>query len=688
MIEILLNREIPKRAELVRLAGRVLFLTEDPGLIRRQLGGYDLPFDPTAELGSALHPRLRDDISTDEITPAYICYYFDETLGDFPYLGLKAGEEFPFTRGSVRKGGFVASVSGKRRGKGSSREQSPYAEMVAGIGLVIAESIERIYRENCQNLGVLTSTDFGLIERVRAGEEIPLEEFTREEGEITRGIIEYGGLFNYNVARLQGKVHVPEVATPQRRMTLAEKIFARAWVSDARSRSVGVAAVKPGDEGFVRTDIRFSHEYVTPMAAIFFEQLVGVDEPVNDPSSVLFFRDHLTFLDQVMRPEHIEMGLLDVANQLEAKQRTFAAAKGIKLYGQLETRLNLHGALTSAGSEAICHSKILESHALPGQVIIGSDSHTPHAGAVGCVAFGVGTTAIFNSWITKDVRVSVPRSFKVLISGSKPENVTAKDFMLELLRHPWVRSGQAIGQIVEYAGEAVQQLSVDERATMTNMAAEVGAFTGIIAPDERTVEYLVNQRAMRADDARRLCAGLVSDEGADYSRVIEIEAASVRPMIALPGDPGNGLNIDELEGEVRIDIAYAGSCTAGKREDMDMYARVFAAALERGEHVAGGVRCYIQCGSQDVFRYCQQRGYDDIFASVGAIFIEPSCGACINAGPGVSRDRAEVTISAINRNFPGRSGPGQLYLASPYTVAASAIAGCIVEWQPDSTIAV
>jgi 3-isopropylmalate/(R)-2-methylmalate dehydratase large subunit len=377
-----------------------------------------------------------------------------------------------------------------------------------------------------------------------------------------------------------------------------------------------------------------------------------------------------------------------VANQLEAKQRTFAAAKGIKLYGQLETRLNLHGALTSAGSEAICHSKILESHALPGQVIIGSDSHTPHAGAVGCVAFGVGTTAIFNSWITKDVRVSVPRSFKVLISGSKPENVTAKDFMLELLRHPWVRSGQAIGQIVEYAGEAVQQLSVDERATMTNMAAEVGAFTGIIAPDERTVEYLVNQRAMRADDARRLCAGLVSDEGADYSRVIEIEAASVRPMIALPGDPGNGLNIDELEGEVRIDIAYAGSCTAGKREDMDMYARVFAAALERGEHVAGGVRCYIQCGSQDVFRYCQQRGYDDIFASVGAIFIEPSCGACINAGPGVSRDRAEVTISAINRNFPGRSGPGQLYLASPYTVAASAIAGCIVEWQPDSTIAV
>ena len=149
------------------------------------------------------------------------------------------------------------------------------------------------------------------------------------------------------------------------------------------------------------------------------------------------------------------MGLLDVANQLEKTQREFAAAKGIKLYGQLEQRLNLHGAVSAAGSEAICHSKILEAHALPGHIIIGSDSHTPHAGAVGCVAFGVGTTAIFNSWITKDVRVEVPRSFKVIVRGDKPDNVTAKDFMLEILRHPYIKDGRAIGQIIEYAGEAV-----------------------------------------------------------------------------------------------------------------------------------------------------------------------------------------------------------------------------------------
>ncbi|MBC7790008.1 MAG: 3-isopropylmalate dehydratase [Anaerolineae bacterium] len=679
MIASLLSRSVNTLPNRVRLDGRVLFLTEEASLIRRQLAGEDLQFDPAAPVGSPLRPSLRDNISTDEITPAYICYYFDETLGDFPYLGLKASDEFPIERGSVRKGGFVCSVSGKRRGKGSSREQSPYAELMAGIKLVIAENIERIYRENCQNLGVLTSTDFSLIERVREGEEIPLSVFTEDEGGISRGIIEHGGLFNYNVARLQGKALVPAVDTPPRPMTIAEKIFARHWVTDATAGESGVGAVRPGDQGFVRTDIRFSHEYVTPMAAIFFDELVGRNEPVNDPSSILFFRDHLTFLDQVMRPEHIEMGLLDVANQLEAKQRAFAADKGIKLYGELEKRANIHGALVSQGSEAICHSKILEAHALPGQVIIGSDSHTPHAGAVGCVAFGVGTTAIFNSWITKDVRVEVPKSFKVNVRGQKPSNVTAKDFMLEMLRHPYIKNGDAIGQIVEYAGDAVSGLSVDERATMTNMAAEVGAFTGIIAPDERTVEYLVAQRGMSVKEARALCDGLFSDPGADYVKVIDIDASALRPMVALPGDPGNGMYVDELEHEVAVDIAYAGSCTAGKKEDMDMYASVFREAAELDRKVA--VRTYIQCGSRDVYQYCKERGYDEIFQRVGATFIEPSCGACINAGPGVSRTREEVTISAINRNFPGRSGPGQLYLASPYTVAASALAGRIVEWK-------
>ncbi len=667
MMERLRARPVAKLPAMVRLHGRVLLLAEDAELVRRQLNGEDLPWAPGI--------KLRDNISTDEITPAYICYYYDETLGDFPYLGLKCGEEFPITRGTVKAGGFVASASGQRRGKGSSREQSPYAEMCAGIKLVLAENIERIYKENCQNLGILTSTDFGLIAKVGRGEPIPLAAFTAGEGEITRGIIEYGGLFNYNVARLQGAVTLSPPTTIARPMTLGEKILARRWVVDAAAGKVGVPAVKPGDEGFVLTDIRFSHEYVTPMAAIFFEQLVGPDEKVNDPGSVLLFRDHLTFLADAMTPERVKEGLLDVALQLEKKQRAFAEKQGIKLYGEL--RLGHHG------SEAICHSKILESHALPGQVIIGSDSHTPHAGAVGCVAFGVGTTAIFNSWITKDVRVTVPETVKVVVSGKKPDNVTAKDFMLEILRHPYVKTGKAIGKLVEYCGDAVEALSVDERATMTNMTAEVGGFTGYVAPDARTVEYLMAYRGMSRADAERSIHGLVSDPGAEYCEVIEVDAATLRPMIALPGDPGNGIYVDEAPERIKVDIAYAGSCTAGKKEDMDMYAAVLSEAAARGARVAPGVRFFIQSGSQDVKRYCEEKGYLEVFKKVGATFLEPSCGACINAGPGVSTTRDEVTISAINRNFPGRSGPGRLYLANPYTVAASAISGYITEWAGD-----
>ena len=609
-------RQIARRREHFRLEGKVLFLVDDAELMERQLAGEEL---------DAPGP-LRDDISTDEITPASICYYHDRTLGQFVYLGLRSGGRFPVTRGAVARGGFAASVAGRRRGKGSSREASPYAELAAGIRVVFAESFERIYRENCENLGLLTSTDFDLLARLRRGETVHVSEFTGHRDEIGRKIIEYGGLGSYNLA-------------PK---TIAEKIIDRHW-----SR-----------EGFVRADLRFSHEYVTPMAAGIFYEHFGRDARVKDPASVLCFRDHLTFLDQTS----IDPELLGVAMSLEKAQREFAAEQGIRLYGEV----------SRGGSEAICHSKILEDHALPGQIIVGSDSHTPHAGALGCLAFGIGTTAIANAWYTGDVRVAVPPIARVIIRGPTPANITAKDAMLELLRHPWVRSGGAIGTIIEYTGDAVQAWSIDERATLTNMAAEVGAFSGVVAPDEVTRDFLVARRGLSREAARALCDGWASDAGVEYAMTVDIDASAMRPMVALPGDPGNGRRVDEI-GDVAIDIAYAGSCTAGKRADMDMYARVLA-----GKRVANSVRCYIQCGSQSVYAYCVERGYDRVFEDAGATLIAPSCGACINAGPGVSRRADEVTISAINRNFPGRSGPGQLYLASPYTVAASAIAGRIV----------
>ena len=581
----------------------------------------------------------------------------------------------PIGRGEVKRGGFVCAVSGKRRGKGSSREQSPYAEMCAGIRVVIAENIERIYKQNCQNLGVLTSTDFSLIDRIRAGEEIALSQFTAGEDEITRQVIEYGGLFPFNVARMQKLVFLPPVKTAKHPMTLAEKIFAQHMINERGE--VGVPWVKPGDTGFAQADLRFSHEYVTPMAAIFFERYVGKDAKVNNASSIIFFRDHLTFLDEVISEEKKKLGLLDLATQLKLKQQDFAAKQGIKLHGELKDR---------KGSEGICHSIVLESYALPGQLNIGSDSHTPHVGAIGCVAFGIGTTDVFNAWITKDVRVKVPESVKIVIRGKRHTNATAKDFILKILSLDYVRSGKALAKVMEYAGEAIEELSVDERATMTNMAAEIGGFTGIVAPDKKAVDFLIERRGMDRKKAEAMIAGLYSDSDAQFAHVIDLDAAEITPMVATPGDPGNGKYVRDLNTPVPIEIAYGGTCTAGKNEDMDMYAAVLAEALKQGKRVADSVKFYIQFGSQETREYCLRKGYLDVFQKAGAIVIEPSCGACINAGPGVSTRPDQVVISAQNRNFPGRSGPGQMYLASPLTVAASAVAGYIVEYEPSEVL--
>ena len=324
---------------------------------------------------------------------------------------------------------------------------------------------------------------------------------------------------------------------------------------------------------------------------------------------------------------------------------------------------------------------MLETYALPGQVNVGSDSHTPHVGAMGCMAFGIGTTDVFNSWFTKDIRVRVPESVKVVVRGQAQANVTAKDFILKILALDYVRWGKALAKVIEYAGDAIEELSVDERATMTNMAAEIGGFTGIVAPDEKVVEFLMERRGHEARRGGEADRGLYSDPQAEYAEVIELDADEIYPMVATPGDPGNGKYVRDLNTPVPVEIAYGGTCTAGKNEDMDMYARVLADAVKQGKRVAESVKFYIQFGSQETREYCVRHGYLEVFEKAGARVIEPSCGACINAGPGVSTRPEQVVISAQNRNFPGRSGPGQMYLATPLTVAASAVAGYIVEYE-------
>src|ERR1044071_2344282 len=272
-----------KRPERLKFEGRVLYLTEDVSLVRRQLeGGEDFEYEP----GRA----LMNNISTDEITPGWVCFYYDETLGEYVYVGMREGA---VKKDEVKSGGFAVVVSGLSKGCGSSRETAPYAEKWAGIQLVIAQSIEKIYGQNSQNIGLLTSTDFDLIDRIRRGEEIALDEFTKGLDPISQDIVEYGGLFNYNKARLAGEVSPPPLSEsrpvgiaggpreqdargPQagmpalqlRPMNIVEKIIARH--SFVKAGTIGVESVKPGDALFAVADVRFSHEYVTPMAASLF----------------------------------------------------------------------------------------------------------------------------------------------------------------------------------------------------------------------------------------------------------------------------------------------------------------------------------------------------------------------------------------------------------------------------------
>jgi 3-isopropylmalate/(R)-2-methylmalate dehydratase large subunit len=647
-------QKIAKRPDRIRFGGRILFLTDDTSLIRRQLeAGEDLPYDPTRP--------LMNNISTDEITPGWVCFYYDETLGRYVYVGMR---EQAVAKDEVKEGGFAVVVSGLSKGCGSSRETAPYAEKWAGIELVIAQTIEKIYGQNSQNIGLLTSTDFGLIERIRRGEEIPLEEFTRGLDPISKSIVEYGGLFNYNKARLAGEVSPPAIETQERPMNIVEKIIARhAFVTAGQ---VGTLAVKPGDALFAVADVRFSHEYVTPMAESLFKQSLGEAARVTEPQSVYAFRDHLTFLGRVMSQKHREMGLLERADGLATTQASFTEEQGIRLYGES----------AEGGSEAICHNAVVEDIALPGQIVIGTDSHTCMAGVLGCFAFGVGSTDMANAWYTKDIRIRVPETVRFVLKGQKRADVTAKDVMLYILATDYMKQGKGIGQVLEFAGDGLRDWPMDERATLTNMAVEAGGTTGIIEPDEVTLDYIVRTRGLDAEEVR---AGfLKSDADAEYAATFEIDLGEIQPMVATPGDPRNGVAIESLASEVRIDAAYGGSCTGGKMADMDMYAAVLKSALAQGKRVAPGVHLYLQFGSQKIKQYARERGYIEIFEEAGAELIDPSCGACINAGPGASKSPDTVTVSAQNRNFPGRSGPGQVYLASPYVVAASAIAGHIV----------
>jgi 3-isopropylmalate/(R)-2-methylmalate dehydratase large subunit len=651
--------------------GPVLALVRDPARLREALAGG--PND--AEPG-----ELLADVSTDEIAPAWASYFFDERLGRDCLTGLRERTVAP---GAVAAGGFEVLVAGENFGCGSSRETAPFALKAAGLRLIVAASFARIFRQNADNIGLYTSTDFALLTRLRRGESVALEELRAGRNPLDADVLASGGLLAHGKARLQGAIPRSRSFRGQRALTLVEKIVAAHTVADASRDTVGVESVAPGDGVFVRADWRFSHEYVTPMAESLLCAALGDGVRVSEPDSVLLFRDHLTLAKELFAGDLRRLPLLEQTERLARAQADFAERQGIRLFGEVVEDGR------ARGSHAICHEEILENVALPGEIVVGTDSHTSTAGAVGCLAFGVGSTDMAAAWVTRDARFVVPESVRVVIHGTLAPGCCAKDAMLTLLGTPFVRGGGMVGRAIEFTGPGLETLSLDERATLANMSVETGALTGIVPADARLARELAELRSL--DPSAVVARAMASDPGADYAAEVRLDLDAVVPMVALPGDPKNAIPLAELAaangGAVRIDIAYGGSCTGSKRADLDFYAAVLGPASSAGRRVADGVQLFIQAGSVRVRRHASERGYLELFEAVGARVLDPACGACINAGPGASTDPNQVTVSAASRNFPGRSGPGRVYLASPLVVAASALAGTITAPSPSGAFA-
>ena len=639
---------------------RVLYLSQDASLVQRQLKGE------TITLAQAL--PLRDDVSTDEITPVAILSHYDERLGDFAHTGTQCQGLFPIGQGVLKSAGFQVIVAGKRYGKGSSREHSPTAEKMAGVRLVIAESFERIYRQNADNIGLMTSTDYGHIHHIENQKGITLEQLTQGREPLAAAILRAGGLLTWGQHKLQHAERLPSISS-NKPMSLFEKILSRHQLKaphtpDQLAFGVGV---------FVQAHWRFIHEYYTGMANTLMEAALGTEFVLQRPDQIVVFEDHSSYVNE--SPTHVKNGLIPNMQRMCHAQRRFAKKHHLTSHQTLTDA----EALQDDGSHraGISHAMMTEHYVLPGQVVVGTDSHTPHSGAMGCVAFGVGTTDMANAFVTGAVRLTCPHIVCVEVEGHMPEGVTAKDVMLHLLATPYIKSGQGVGKVFEFTGSGVQAMSIDERATLTNMTAELGGLTGIVAPDGETVRFLKERRGIdfQIED------WLFSDPDADYDHTLSVNLTELSPMVASPGDPGNGIPLSTLPHQVQIDMAYGGSCTAGKREDFEHYHHVLNWARQRGLSFPSHVQVFLQYGTTAVREHCLEKGYHDTFEAMGVRILQPSCGACANCGPGSSTSADQVTVSAINRNFPGRSGPGQVWLASPPTVMASALAGYLTSFE-------
>jgi len=411
---------------------------------------------------------------------------------------------------------------------------------------------------------------------------------------------------------------------------IVEKILSKA--SERRK-------VEAGEIIKAKVDKVMFHDLTGPLTLKSFKEMNG--KKVWDPEKIIVIFDHLV-------PANNERAALNQKNI-----REFVFEQGIKNFYDI-------------GKGGICHQIMVEKgYAKPGELIIGADSHTCTYGAVGAFATGMGATDVAAILLTGETWLKVPETMKIDISGKIKEPITSKDVILYIIGKLSVDG--AVYKAVIFSGETVENMTIDSRMTMCNMAVEMGAKTGIVEPDKITEQYFKEKNIS-------INFNFKSDSNADFSEKIDFDVSKIEPQVACPSSVDNVKPISEIEG-IEINQAYIGSCTNGRLEDLKL-----AAKIVKNKKIKENVRTIIVPASQEIYLNALKEGLIEIFLKAGALVCNPTCGACIGTHMGVLAD-GEVCIASINRNFIGRMGStkAKVYLASPATVIASAIMGKITD---------
>ena len=411
-------------------------------------------------------------------------------------------------------------------------------------------------------------------------------------------------------------------------MTMTQKILAA---------HAGIEEVHPGQMIKARLDLVLGNDITAPVAIEEFNR-IGANR-VFDKSKVAIVPDHFTPNKDIKSAENCKL------------VREFSRKMEIENYFEI-------------GQMGIEHALIPEKGlAVPGDVIIGADSHTCTYGALGAFSTGIGSTDMAVGMATGEAWFKVPGAIKFILKGKPGKWVSGKDIILHIIGMIGVDG--ALYQSMEYSGDGVGHLSMDDRFTIANMAIEAGAKNGIFEADGKTLEYV-------SEHSERIPKVFKADADAEYNRVIEIDLGAIKPTVAFPHLPENARSIDEV-GDIRIDQVVIGSCTNGRLEDLRMAAKVL-----KGSKVSSSVRAIIVPATQKIYLEAMKEGLLEIFIEAGAAVSTPTCGPCLGGHMGILA-KGERAVATTNRNFVGRMGhpESEVYLASPAVAAASAITGKI-----------